>query len=375
MKIVFVSNYFNHHQSFLSDAFWRETGGEYAFIETTPFNAERKKLGWGIEECPEYVFCSYESEDEYTKCEKLVSEADVVITALPGHGLMKKRYEQKKLTFQYSERLFKTGFKPHLLVGRFLKYQKVVGGKKNMYLLAASGYAECDYRKIGLYKNKAYRWAYFPEVKTYDVDALMEGKRADEKLNILWAGRFIDWKHPELPIRTAKCLAENGVDFHLTMIGNGDMLEDMKKLAADIGVSEKVTFTGGIKPEQVREQMERANIYLFTSDQNEGWGAVLNEAMNSGCAVVTDRNIGAAPFLLKDGENGLIYKNEEELFDKAMMLAANSDIREVLGRAAYGTMKNIWNADVAAKRFLTLAKEISERGESCAFSDGPCSKI
>ncbi len=374
MKIVFVSNYFNHHQSFLSEAFWRETGGEYAFIETSPITDERKKLGWGMNEYPEYVFCSYLGAADYARCEKEIAEADVVITGIPSHPLMKKRYEQKKLTFQYSERLFKTGFKPHLFAGRFLKYQKAVGGKKNMYLLAASGYAEYDYRKLGLYKNKAYRWAYFPEIKIYDVDALMEGKRAD-KLNILWAGRFIDWKHPELPIRTAKCLAENGVDYHLTMIGNGDMLEDMKKLAADIGISEKTTFTGGIKPEEVREQMEKANIYLFTSDQNEGWGAVLNEAMNSGCAVVADRNIGAAPFLLKDGENGITYDRCAELFEKTAMLAANPEIREELGRAAYSTMKNIWNADVAAKRFLTLAKEISESGESHAFADGPCSKI
>jgi hypothetical protein len=35
-------------------------------------------------------------------------------------------------------------------------------------------------------------------------------------------------------------------------------------------------------PEEVRVHMEQSNIYLFTSDFGEGWGAVLNEAMNSG---------------------------------------------------------------------------------------------
>ena len=34
--------------------------------------------------------------------------------------------------------------------------------------------------------------------------------------------------------------------------------------------------------------MEQADIYLFTSDRNEGWGAVANEAMNSACAMVAD---------------------------------------------------------------------------------------
>ena len=36
----------------------------------------------------------------------------------------------------------------------------------------------------------------------------------------------------------------------------------------------------------------------------EGWGAVVNEAMNSGCAVVADHMIGAAPWLIRQGENG-----------------------------------------------------------------------
>ena len=49
--------------------------------------------------------------------------------------------------------------------------------------------------------------------------------------------------------------------------------------------------------------MEKSEIFLFTSDKGEGWGAVLNESMNSACAVVASHAIGSVPFLLKDGEN------------------------------------------------------------------------
>lgn len=55
--------------------------------------------------------------------------------------------------------------------------------------------------------------------------------------------------------------------------------------------------------------MEKSSIYLFTSDYNEGWGAVLNEAMNSGCAVLANHAIGAVPFMMKDGLNGRVYQN------------------------------------------------------------------
>ncbi len=69
-------------------------------------------------------------------------------------------------------------------------------------------------------------------------------------------------------------------------------------------------------PEEVRAAMERSEIYLVTSDRKEGWGAVVNEAMNSGCAVVADHMIGAAPWLIRQGENGWMYRDgeEQELF-------------------------------------------------------------
>ena len=55
--------------------------------------------------------------------------------------------------------------------------------------------------------------------------------------------------------------------------------------------------------------MEKTGIFLFTSDRQEGWGAVLNEAMNSGCAVVASHLIGAVPFLKKKKKNGLVYSS------------------------------------------------------------------
>ena len=46
MKISFVSNYFNHHQKFLSDALMRWS--DYSFIATTEMRKEREQLGYGI---------------------------------------------------------------------------------------------------------------------------------------------------------------------------------------------------------------------------------------------------------------------------------------------------------------------------------------
>ena len=123
--------------------------------------------------------------------------------------------------------------------------------------------------------------------------------------------------------------------------------------------------------------MEKADIYLFTSDFNEGWGAVLNESMNSGCAVVASHAIGSVPFLIKNGENGLIYENgnQKQLEGKVELLLRDEEFRKKLAVNAYQSIVNVWSADVAAKRFITLCNSLL-KGEpvDTLFAEGPCSK-
>lgn len=97
---------------------------------------------------------------------------------------------------------------------------------------------------------------------------------------------------------------------------------------------------------------------MITSDQNEGWGAVLNESMNSACAVVANRDVGAAPFMISEGENALAYSsgNVDELYRNVKWLLDHSEERQGLGKNAYQTMVNKWNANYAVKEFLKIAR-------------------
>ena len=82
--------------------------------------------------------------------------------------------------------------------------------------------------------------------------------------------------------------------------------------------------------------------------------------MNSGCAVIADHMIGAVPFLLKSGENGLIYedKKAEQLFTLAEQLARDGDFCRKLGRNAYRTIIEVWNAENAAGRLMALIQKM-----------------
>ena len=374
MKIVFVTNYYNHHQSHLAEAFYNLVGDDYSFIETSSIGVERIKLGWGGEERPSYVK-QMNVKENVAECQALIDDADVVIHGSAPYKLLEPRLKKGKLTFKYSERKYKEGCPILKLPKHFLINSKKYRRYKNFYILCASAYTSADYAKTLTFKNKAYKWGYFTEVKEYgDFDTLVEAKRP---ASILWVSRLIELKHPEAALQVARRLKADGYDFELNIIGIGPLDNAVKSYIDTAELNENVHMLGSMTPDMVREHMEQSEIFLFNSDRREGWGAVLNESMNSGCAVVASHAIGSVPFLLKDGENGFIYKDGDidDLYSKVKYLLDNPDERKNIAQNAYLTMKNEWNAENAAKKFIEQV-EVLMSGEEISFihKDGVCSK-
>ena len=379
-KFVFVSNYINHHQIPICNELYRLLGGSFAFCQTEEIEKERLSMGWA-DDRPEYVVCYYENP---TKYQDWIDTCEVVFFGgTDEESYIQKRLAQMKPVIRYSERLYKTGqwkaISPRGLRKKYLDHTRY--RNQDVYMLCSGAYVPSDFSIVKAYPNKMLRWGYFPEIKEQDVDKLFANKKAG---NILWAARFIDWKHPELPIELAAYLKEKGYVFHLDMIGTGVMLEEMKNLAVSLSVEDKVTFHGPKTPAGVREAMENVDIYLITSDRQEGWGAVLNEAMNSGCAVVTNHMIGAAPYMISHGKNGLFYKDGDKqmLFSKVEELLNDREQVKRLGKAGYETVMKLWNPVMAARQLLALSirlgflvqadvPEISNWQE--IPTEGPCS--
>ena len=154
----------------------------------------------------------------------------------------------------------------------------------------------------------------------------------------------------------------------------GPLLDQCKKMIHKYDLEEYVRMVGGLTPEEVRSRMAKSDIFIFTSDKNEGWGAVLNEAMSSACAVVANKAIGSVPFLIKDGLNGFTYSNDlNEAYDKLKRVILDGNLRRQLGVNAYNTIIKEWNANQAAENLFVLIQCLKE-GMDCPIQDGPCSK-
>lgn len=390
MKFTFVSNYINHHQLPLAKEMIKTLGEDYCFIQTEPMTEERLKMGWGEKEEMPFLKCYYE---EPKQCQKIIEESDIVMYGgIDDLHYIENRLNEGKPVFQYAERFYKEGrykaVSPRGLIRKYKEHTKFRNDP--VYLLCAGAYVAGDYQIVMSYPKKKFTWGYFPEFAPHNVDELLKKKKKCGKISILWAGRMIDWKHPEMVVLLAEHLKNDPSvpAFSITMIGGGECEASLKEHIKKQGLEEYFDFPGYKKPSEVRNYMEQADIYLFTSDRKEGWGAVLNEAMNSACAVIANTSAGASYSMIRDGENGLLYKNKDavrmiELVKKCMK---DEDFREMLSKKAYETIESLWNPAHAAKELLKFSeavlKEYSEADGKHVFrsplfyelpTDGPMS--
>lgn len=396
MIIVYFSNFLNHHQKIVADILSKTDGIEYIFVEVVPMYNWLKEGGYTDYSHESYVLRAWENDANMEKAKYLAKSADVALFG--GHEVLfleviRAKYTNK-LSFDVSERWLKRGVL-NLLSPRLLKshwYYHTLFRYKNFYKLCASAFAATDEYKLHSYIDRCYKWGYFTQVdEDFNVDESPKKSYDSGIISIMWCSRFLKWKHPELPIMMAKNLKLKGYKFTLDMYGTGEYLEQSKKLVERMHLSDVINFCGNVPNLNILEMMRQHDIFLFTSDQNEGWGAVANESMSNGCVIVGSDTIGAAPFLIKDGENGFLFRSAspssgfsknamkidnsalDSLCDKVEWLIKNPIERNILATRAYETMKNVWSPKIAANNLLQLINDL-QSGRDTSIKNGPCSK-
>lgn len=371
MKVVFITNFYNHHQAALSRALYQMLEGNFAFIQTQAIPKERVALGYAANHDEPFLY-DYTLQKE--TCDAWLEAADVLIFGQASMKFLRPAAQRKQIVLHYSERPLKDGPEWHKYLPRLLKWRKAYARTKRNYLLAAGAYTAKEYRRFLLYRHRAYVWGYFPDTYRYDApESLVSAK---DKTSILWCGRLLDWKHPDDALAVASRLKKEGYQFNLTFVGGGDLETELLRRISQEGLEAQVRMVGAVAAEKVRNYMERAGIFLMTSDAKEGWGVVLNEAMNSGCAVVASHAAGGAPVLLRQNGNGYLYPsgNTEALYERVKYLLDHPVEQERLGLSAYRTVTEHWNAETAAERLLTLIRCMMD-GDThpMPYTDGICS--
>lgn len=378
MTIVFVSIALNIHQVSVADELYQLSGGNYWFVETGISDTDNKKGGDYDFSKRTYLIRTADGIESECKALRLIRDADVMIYGASPLKYLKERVKTGKLTFVYSERWLKKGLinllSPHLI--RQQLFYHTYCCNKPVYALCASAYAATDFNKMFSFKNRCFKWGYFTEVRKFDLGSVLLQRRNSTKIKILWVARFLNWKHPEKMLALASYLRDVGItNFVIDMIGVGAELKGIKSEVKNQGLSEFINILGAKPNSEVIEAMRTHHIYCFTSDRQEGWGAVLNEAMGSGCCPVASIEAGSTGFLLENAFNGLIYSdnNTMDFCKKVEWLLKHRDAMESMSRNAYDTITTIWNPVNAAGRFYELCNALLNN-QMVSIDGGPCSQ-
>lgn len=371
----------------LADELYALLGDRFLYIAfEKSLDIERQKLGWSNLTSP-YLIYFFDNLD-YSK--EHINNADVVyFGANPSmFKFIKERIYNGKLTFFHMERILKHGIL-QFFIPKYTRYyieQRIKPSKmENVFFLGCSSYLNNDLKRIHASTTRTYNFGYFPSFDTTDFERMADSKSSNNGTFVfLIAGRMLRLKHFDRIIKAFALLKKDrkGIlpnDKHesivLRIVGGGDQEERLKQLVLQLDISDSVEFLGSLSPESVRKEMIKADSFVAASDKREGWGAVINEAMNSCCAVIASKEMGSVPFLIRDGFNGYTFhsKDVKGLSKLMVSIVNNSELRQLISKNAYLTIKDLWNQKNAAKRLLDFSNSLLNNA-MISYESGPLAK-
>lgn len=132
-----------------------------------------------------------------------------------------------------------------------------------------------------------------------------------------------EYRH-ETIFKAFEILDQQGVDFTLTIVGDGPLLSELQQLVRVLKIESKVVFTGRIANEELPALLEQSNFYI-SMPATEGVSASLFEAMASECYPIVSDVLGNQ-CIITHRENGqLVRVDDKEMLAKEIMWAFENE--------------------------------------------------
>lgn len=179
-------------------------------------------------------------------------------------------------------------------------------------------------------------------------------------LRIAAVGRFVPKKGFSELLGTVAILAERGVDFSLTLGGDGELDEQLRQKVEQLGLTQQVTMPGPLTQEEVRQLLRSSDVFVApcvpAGDGNmDGLPTVVLEAMACGAPVVTT-SVTGLPEVIRNGETGLLLEpGDVPALADALVSIADGDVdTPALAEAARHLIEQNFDSNFQAQRLNTL---------------------
>ncbi len=177
--------------------------------------------------------------------------------------------------------------------------------------------------------------------------------------SVLYLGRIKKYKSVQHLIEAFKIVKTKLPDATLAIVGDGDYVDELKKLTTVLKLDDSVLFTGFVSSDEKVERLRKSHVAVLPS-LKEGWGLTNIEANSVGTTVVAANSPGLRDSV-QDGKTGFLYEygNIAELAEKLMMILTDDNKRKYLEKNGLEWAEK-FNWDSAAKKFESLIIKIVE---------------
>ena len=237
-----------------------------------------------------------------------------------------------------------------------IKYDKRVNEAFNRADLLISSIPD-SYKAIKKYKNL--ESIIIPETGCFDIQENIVKNFNDERLHIMWVGKFDFRKQLPLALRILK--ATNNTVFHLDIYGSGNEVQVLEahNLAKSLNIEQLITWHGNQPNNIVMEAMRKAHIFLFTSI-SEDTSTVVLEAVSNQLPVVCCDACGMGYVINeKVGKKITLSNPKQSINDFAKVLNELENDRNLLKEMAKNCKKRqqelSWNRK--AQQMIELYKQ------------------
>ncbi len=157
---------------------------------------------------------------------------------------------------------------------------------------------------------------------------------------VMFYGQLIKRKGVDLLVEAYSRLTQTCGYLKLLIIGDGKLLPDLIKKVSDLNLSD-VTILPNPGDHAICKYYASADIFVLPS-RNDTWGLVVNEAMCSGLPVIVSDKVGSGSELVKEGENGFVFKSDDvdDLVRVVNKLAEDEGLRRKFGKASSKIIQN-----------------------------------
>lgn len=151
-------------------------------------------------------------------------------------------------------------------------------------------------------------------------------------VTVLFVGRLVEkHKRVSMLIKAFGRLEQQGLDADLLIVGDGPDRALYEKIVRGKNLT-RVTFVGEVDHTRLCEMYAASDMQVLPSVW-EPWGFVLNEGMEFGLPLIVSEAVGAAPDLVRQGENGFIFPVDDvdALTEKIASLVQDEALRKKMG--------------------------------------------